>query len=125
MVGHVTAAVVEPRLADDLREALAAALRRQGGAGSVAVDVQVTEATFEPAAGDGGRVVAWTATLGATFSVSGPAPRAVTLQRSLTTASTGPGADGLPGVRADTFLRLSQVLAEEAVTWLLYAPEGP
>lgn len=121
-VEAVEAPVVEPAVADALAAALGAAIRREGAAGERAISARVLQARFEPAASRDGHVYAWEASLVVDFTLTGAAPRLIQLRRSAPVASPTGDAAQIAQLRADALAGLAAVLADEAVSFFLYAP---
>ncbi len=107
-------------MADALRQAMGAAIRRRGAAGETVVTVQVDSALCEPEVARAGQVGLWSAELEVRVTLLGPAPRSLSLQRA-TTFHVPLGGD-LPTQRSLALERLAALLADEAVELLLYGP---
>ncbi len=123
VVGDIQAPVVEPGIADALAVALGAALRRAGAAGERRLDAVVRRADYRPSTSREGAVTSWEAELEVAFVLGGPQPRELVLQRSLVVATPAGGVEPTQ-LRAPALEQLAVAIADEAVSFFLYAPDG-
>lgn len=122
--GPVEAAAVEPGLPDALRQSLGAALSRRGAlaARGTPVKLVVLSAQNRTLAPGADRQVHEVA-LAVQVVAAGPSPREVVLRgaRSYTIPTTGPR--DAAQARAAATVALCEELMDDAVEWLLFAPE--
>ncbi len=123
-VGEIQAPVAEPGVADALAAALGAAIRRAGAQGAQPILARIDRASYQPASSREGQVMTWEVALAVTFTLTGPQPRELSLERS-TLVATPPGAIQPSQLRSPALAQLAGILAEEAVSSFLYAPSSP
>ncbi len=123
-VGEVQVPVAEPAVGDALEDALGAAIRRCGAAGERALTASVVRADFDPVASREGAVLSWEASLGVRFVLLGADPRELELERSMLVATPAGSPPDPVLLRAPAFADLAAILADEAVSFFLYAPQA-